>query len=739
MKSMVLLLVLASLLAGSLHAQPRPDDVFAYLNLDYPGLEKVRAAYVAKDFAGARNELLRYYRERTNRNADFRTFLPPADVLKAEENAKNIVNIKTYRHDFGAVIDWTKTQEDREWQYSLARMEWFLNYAVIFEKTSNDRFVSAWMRQIESWIAIGDPGYPRTIDTGRRMENWLVSYWMFVRVLKAEAVTPEFNALFLASMAQQAEFIYQPEHWRKYSNWGSFETSGMALFTALFPEYQRSADWMKEVFFRMRTQLANSYYTDGMHVEAAPSYHLHELLVWQKFLKLVVDNAIDDPWKPQADLPAYRELIVPKARSFMHLMKPTGYMPQVGDSDQSDEISSLLDIAEYWNDPEILYVATNGARGVAPAKTTLSYPEGGYTVLRSGWGTGVRPYAKELYLLFDHGSNKPWHGHLDAFNIHVTGYGHDLLVDPGRFTYNEDETRRQFVSTAFHNTIVVDSQSQQKTFRGTSAEMHEVGAGTYVSGEQNSYRNVAHRRSIFFAGAEYWILIDRLRSSTAHQYEQYWHFDESALGRVKVEQDPRLIRAPHLLLLPPPAGEITLEESVFSRHYRQKEPAPVIRIRQTGISNAVLPTVIYPVDEGGVSLKQEILQVLPLEDPGARVRLKITGSGWVDYYGEGPSGDGKGTALPLSSDGRMVYLRTDPEGKVKSAAMIGGSYIRYRGKDIVRLDGGVADVGLTGGEMDLFGESITGVSADAAYVHLLRHMGERVVGAAANGKLVWRR
>jgi hypothetical protein len=87
----------------------------------------------------------------------------------------------------------------------------------------------------------------------------------------------------------------------------------------------------------------------------------------------------------------------------------------------------------------------------------------------------------------------------------------------------------------------------------------------------------------------------------------------------------------------------------------------------------------------------------------------------------------------------MVYLRTDAAGDVKSAAMVGGSYIRYRDEDIVRLDGGAADIGLTDGEVDITGESVTGVNADAAHVHVIRHMGKRVGGTAANGRLIWRR
>ena len=49
-----------------LQAQTIDRDVFSLLNLDYPGLEKVKAAHEAGDDARAAAELLTYYRQRTD-------------------------------------------------------------------------------------------------------------------------------------------------------------------------------------------------------------------------------------------------------------------------------------------------------------------------------------------------------------------------------------------------------------------------------------------------------------------------------------------------------------------------------------------------------------------------------------------------------------------------------------------------------------------------------------------------
>ena len=49
-----------------LQAQTIDRDVFSLLNLDYPGLEKVKAAHETGDDAQAAAELLTYYRQRTD-------------------------------------------------------------------------------------------------------------------------------------------------------------------------------------------------------------------------------------------------------------------------------------------------------------------------------------------------------------------------------------------------------------------------------------------------------------------------------------------------------------------------------------------------------------------------------------------------------------------------------------------------------------------------------------------------
>jgi len=696
------LLIILILLSVNNYSQSNPDDIFNLLNLSYPGLEKVKEAVNRNDLSSAQEELLIYFQNRTNRKSELNEQKFTTDLPKAEMNSKNIFDIKTIKYDFGSNIDWTKVQKDKEWQFSFSRMKWFKNYVAAYRETKDEKYVKALMVQFESWNKLGDPGYPRTIDTGRRMDNLTESYWMFVQVLKAESVTPEFNALILTSMAEQAEYLYNPEHWRRYSNWGSFENSGFAVFAILFPEFQRNNEWLRELFFRMRTQLQNSYYNDGMHVETSPSYHSHELKVWFHFIKLIELNNIEDPWSPQVRCLSYKEMIVPKALALMQFYKPTGFYVQVSDTDRRDERDLLYEIGEYFNVPELKYCATNGGEGTSPKYKSAIFPEGGYSILRSGWGEDKLKFKDELYLLFDFGNNKPWHAHYDIFNIAAAAYGYDLLVDPGRFTYNNGEEREAFKSTSYHNTVEVDSKNQLTYYKAPVIKNYFFNDFDYLQGVQYSYPEVGHSRSLFFANKEYWIIIDRLNSESNHTYKQNWHLTSESFGKVRIDNNGNTVTAPHMLMFFPGNSAISLRKGFQSYQYRKKIEIPVVENSIVNKNRAVLPIVIYPFDKDAPNLSVENNIV---GDNRNQIMLTIKGENYTDIYLENKDKEFKSDNL--ETDAKLVFIRGNTNEEITQILLIDGSFLNYKNKVLLSIAGTNANVAIANGTINVYGDCIT--------------------------------
>ncbi|MFQ6617657.1 MAG: alginate lyase family protein [Fidelibacterota bacterium] len=694
--------------SAALNAQPDADEVFQHLNLDYPGLEQVKAAVEINDLNKARRELLHYFQFRTNRHLDGIEF--PADRAQADQNAANVFNIRNFSNDFGSEIDWTWQGPDIEWHRSLNRLSWLLNFAGLYLQTRNEKYAEAWMEHVSSWIASRESGYPRTIDTGRRLGNWVLSYEIFVHQSRSPSVTPEFNAIMLESMQLQAEFLYQPENWRRYSNWGSFENWGISLFALMFPEFKRSQLWLKEVWFRMRFQLGESYHADGMHKEVSPSYHSHELAAWFDFVRLAKYNQVESPLRSQLPLPPLSELFLRPAKALMYLYKPTGVLPQVGDSDERDEREFLLKLGKFWKWPDLVYVATDGKEGIRPDKTSVSFPRGGYYIMRTGWGQKGLPFNEELYLLFDCGTNEPWHAHYDMLNIVVTAYGYDLLKDPGRFTYTKGEDRDYFKSTAAHNTVVIDGLDQPRRYTPPEAEWHSLSGFDYVVGTQSSHPQITSRRSVFFAKPEYWIVVDRLEGRGSHRYDQYWHLSEEVLKRVKIKSGEQRMDAPHLLLFSPlPGVEMNLEEGWIARRYRQKKKAPVVRCSLQRKPPVVWPTVLYPfksqVPELMVNLLDEDMAPDNTDSSGA-VALLISSARGTDFFFEQLKAGKPYKIRELETDAKLVFIRSDAQEGILGYRMVGGTYLTYRGKKLVYIIGKGSDISVQSDRVEIEGEVI---------------------------------
>lgn len=689
-------------------SQKKVIKIFSRLNLSYPGLEEVQKYVKQNQFENAKIALLRYFQNRNNRKEFFTDNEFNANIKKAEKNIKNIFTIHYETYNFGDKIDWTKEHKDKEWKFSLGRMKWFLNYVGTFQKTKDEKYVNAWMRQFKSWYKLGDPGYPRTIDTGRRMENLVESYIMLVHVLKAKNVTPDFNALFLLSLDEQAEFIYNPEHWRRYSNWGTFENSGFALFSLLFPEFKRDKIWVKESFFRMRAQLHYSYYPDGMHVSTSPAYQQHELSVWFDFIKLAKLNNIKSPWTPQMKLPTYRELIVPKAKALMYMYKPNGKLVQVGDADAIDERGFLKEVGEYFNEPELIYVATDGKKGKKPREKSKTFPNGGYAILRSGWGNDNLPFNKELYLLFAFGNNKPWHAHYAIFNVVASAYNYDLLIDPGRFTYNSGAERDAFKSTAYHNTVVVNSRNQMKNYKAPLIDSYFFDNFDYLVGSQNSYSEVTHTRSIFFANNEYWIIIDRLSSESKHTYKQYWHLNSKSFEKVKVNENRGNvnINAPHLMMFFPKESNINLQTGYQSRHYGKKEKTPVIVNSIADVNNALLPVVIYPFDNLAPEIKLGKINFYNSRK-GTPIALKIETKKYSDFYFERTTNANMFIDKNLETNAKVIFIRENNNDGITQIVMIAGDYLKYKNKKLVSIAGKNTSVAIANDRVNVKGNCVT--------------------------------
>jgi heparinase II/III-like protein len=349
----------------------------------------------------------------------------------------------------------------------------------------------------------------------------------------------------------------------------------------------------------MRTDLL----ADGVQCELSTDYHHIVLRNYLVVRRLAAMNRIA--------LPAEMDAHIRRALEFAKWVhRPDGVIPSLSDGDSGSFLDLLIQGHELYGDPEMLYVATAGRQGRAPADRLRAFETAGYYILRSGWGPRDR-YADERYLIFDCGPlGAGNHGHLDLLHFEAYAYGRPLIVDPGRYTYHEGDDpnwRAVFRGSGYHNTVTVDGRNQVRyQFDKTRFKIRGPEPGrelrSFFSGDDidcihgvcrsHEYEAVHERRIVFVRG-EYWIVTDLLTASEPHDYDVWFHLSPEAQGRVAISGDR--VAAPFLVIAQPHGSEtdVSLAPGFVSPIYGIKQSAPIVRFHRRA-RNTVFHTVLVP-------------------------------------------------------------------------------------------------------------------------------------------------
>jgi hypothetical protein len=246
----------------------------------------------------------------------------------------------------------------------------------------------------------------------------------------------------------------------------------------------------------------------------------------------------------------------------------------------------------------------------------VSFPDGGYFIQRSDWGTEVRTLSDARFLIFDAGAvGDGGHGHYDALSFEAYARGRALVVDPGRYTYSEHggNWRRWFKGTAAHNTVCVDGLDQTPYRRGKpkgptaqARLLERVGTPSLdvLCGEVLSPAYEArHVRRVFFVAGEYWLVVDELDGERPHRYDLRFHLAREAWGHTHVESGDanRVVRAPGLALVFGAPHTPRLEQGWVSHVYGVKHPAPIVSVVSEGEASARYFTLVFPLGEGATT------------------------------------------------------------------------------------------------------------------------------------------
>lgn len=479
-------------------------DVFSKLNLDYPGLEKVKQHYEAGEHYLAAKELLEYYRWRSNVvNPFINTFVTAStvDLNKANEaleyrfcvanyvekentSAKDDDVYYNFKKDDGT-INWgwkpDNSSVDREFYYQQHRHQWMEPQAKAYAATKNEAYFNNWVDVYSSWMskypcpnkAFVDPNI-KDLEEGyewkalQPTERVLSQMNVIQYYLISPNFTPEWLSVVMNAFAESVEMIRM-----NYIEDGNIRVSqGQAVASAgiLFPEFKNAEEWIKEGIKTMDTSI--QFRKDGVHVDLDFGYHISAITDYLEVYKLAkANNRLDI-------IPAgYLEQLRNAAHFVADMIYPDYTVDNFNDTHSStynrsdvDPKNSVLqnrfrDYLEVFpDDQELLWLAWDGKKGgTKPSWKSKAYTDAGYYMFRS------KDWAKDQGIMMIHKNNNnppageknipKWHCQPDNGTFSLWYKGVNFLPDAGSYSYDDDGTgntpRDKYRRSTLHNTMSV--------------------------------------------------------------------------------------------------------------------------------------------------------------------------------------------------------------------------------------------------------------------------------------------
>ena len=235
-----------------------------------------------------------------------------------------------------------------------------------------------------------------------------------------------------------------------------------------------------------------------------------------------------------------------------------------------------------------------------------AFPQGGFYIMRHD----------DLYMIIDCVPADPkapsGHKHNSRLSFELFAYGKSFIIDPGAYIYTADkEMRNLFRSTRYHNTVVVDSEEQNRfdedelfTMKLDAAvrvnEWLVTEKYDFLDAEHNGYARlknpVVHRRQIYFNKEKgHWVIKDMLTGRGRHKFGLYFHFAPMRLrekDELAVETDNR--DGANIVIMPLKTEGVSMEieNGWVSYSYGTKVEAPIVKYSKTAEVPCEFVTVI---------------------------------------------------------------------------------------------------------------------------------------------------
>lgn len=510
--------------------------VFDLLNLDYPGLAKVKAYYEAGDLYLAALELREYYRSRSSiTNPDVDLVNPTVTALE-QRRADQALEYRFYIRNFqesgtadepvyynfkqGDAIDWNyKPAEitDQEFSNQIHRLQWMPSQAKAYRVTGNEAYVTNWIEVYKDWLqAHPAPSTADYIDAQTNnpwnglqpVERAKDKMNCLPYFIQSDNCTPEWLTTFLAALSDEIEVI-RSHYYTDGSNIYLSQVETVTRAGILMPEFKKSADWLSSGSALVSEALDEQFFADGVHNEFDLSYHMGVIADFMSIYNVARGNN-----KLSVFPSNYVSKLHNACRFFMDMIFPNYSMDNMNDTRahaKSVILRNLRSYAEMFpEDKDLQWFASEGRNGIRPSYTSALYEDGGYYILRNGWT------ANSTMIILKNNTNSAakWHCQPDNQTFALYRNGRNFLPDAGVYSYGgtsaSNADRNAYAGSSNHNTM---TRERANFVKGTNTDgrllRHEVQGNTEVLVTENdNYADLTHRRAIFFVNRSFVVVVD---------------------------------------------------------------------------------------------------------------------------------------------------------------------------------------------------------------------------------------
>jgi len=539
-------------IAGKMNAQELRSEVFSLLNLNYPGLEKVKVLHEKGKEKEAATALLQYYRSRTNVNTPDlnlkRIKISKEEQKWADEGLQHIFFAhKGYQpsYNYGKDINWQYWPvKDNELRWQLHRHKWFTPMGKAYRLTGNEKYAKEWAFQYMDWIKKNplikmDKKEYELVNDGKikgELENMRYSWrplevsnrlqdqtFQFLLFLQSPSFTPEFLTEFLVNYHKHALHILA-----NYSDQGNhllFEAQRMIYAGTFFPEFKEAQDWRKSGIEILNREVNVQVYNDGGQFELDPHYHLAAINIFCKALRMADVNGFRNEF-PRA----YWDTIEKMILFYINICFPDYTNPCFSDAKLADK-KEMLENYQEWHElfPDnqaILYKATDGKKGKLPSHLSKGFLKSGFFVFRNSWATDA------TQMVVKAGPKAFWHCQPDNGTFELWFNGRNLFPDSGSYVYaGEGEVMQQrnwHRQTSVHNTVTLENKNLETTESVTRLWQPEGNQQVLVT-ENQSYKDLKHRRSIFFVDRTYFVIVDEMTGDAKGTINLHYQMPEGTI------------------------------------------------------------------------------------------------------------------------------------------------------------------------------------------------------------------